>query len=90
MLIRKLLLRIALIILVVAGGVLSYEMYETNLAHSTFERYYTFRGCSELIDKTPTYGDCRIANGQEIKIVLYKGRWYLSGDLPMHFGNITF
>ena len=75
-----------LIIVIAAGGFLSYTVYQTNLAHTTFERYYAFRGCVELIDKTDTYADCKLANGQTIKIVLYKGAWYLDGDLPSGWG----
>jgi hypothetical protein len=69
---------------------LSYTIYQTSLAHTTFERYYAFRGCVALIDKTDTYGDCRLANGQTIKMVLYNGRWYLDGDLPSPWGDFTF
>ncbi len=73
----------------IVAGILGYTMYQTNMAHTTFERYYAFRGCSGLLDKTDTYGDCKLANGQEIKMVLYKGGWYLDGDLPMTWGNLT-
>lgn len=69
---------------------MAYKIYEVNLAHTTFDRYYSFRGCSKLIDRTDTYGDCTLPDGQQIKIVLYKGEWYLDGDLPLHWGNFTF
>lgn len=72
-----------IISVVVIGGIfLAYQVYTTNLAHSTFERYYAFRGCTQLLDKTDTYGDCKLANGQTIKIVLIDGRWFLDGDGP--------
>ena len=51
-------------------------------AHSTFANYYKFRGCVELIEKTDTYGICKLSSGQTIKIVLFNGKWYLNGDLP--------
>lgn len=51
-------------------------------AHSTFEEYYAFRGCASLIARTDTYGICRLADGSQIKIVQYEGRWFLDGDLP--------
>ncbi|MDE2037832.1 MAG: hypothetical protein KGI69_01240 [Patescibacteria group bacterium] len=54
-------------------------------AHSTFEDYYAFRGCSQLIERTPDSGTCRTASGNVIKIVQYRGRWYLDGDLPSCF-----
>ena len=71
-------------IVIVALGVtfLGYQVYTTNKAHTTFDRYYAFRGCTQLIDKTDTYGDCKTAGGQSIKIVLINGRWYLDGDGP--------
>ena len=77
-------------ILVLLVGFLSRKIYATNLAHTTFERYYAFRGCAHLIDRTDTYGNCTLANGQQIKIVLYKNRWYLDGDLPSPYGDFTF
>jgi len=52
-------------------------------AHSTFENYYTFRGCVELLATTTDSGTCRTGSGQTIKIVLYDGRWFLDGDLPV-------
>jgi hypothetical protein len=52
-------------------------------AHSSFDKYYAFRGCSQLIERTDTYGICQTASGQTIKIVLYKNRWFLDGDLPV-------
>jgi uncharacterized protein YxeA len=69
---------ILLIVLVVGIGQILY----LRKAHSTFENYYTFRGCQELIQKTDTYGTCRLMSGQVIKIILYDGKWYLDGDLP--------
>lgn len=51
-------------------------------AHSTFENYYAFRGCKQLIKRTDTYGICKLSSGQQIKIVKYQNKWYLDGDLP--------
>ncbi len=51
-------------------------------AHGSFENYYAFRGCTQLLEKTPTYGICKIASGDTIKIILIDGRWYLEGDGP--------
>lgn len=67
----------------IAGGVFAaYQVYATNLAHTTFERYYAFRGCTELVDKTDTYAHCKVAGGETIKLVLIDGKWYLDGDGP--------
>jgi hypothetical protein len=71
---------VALVVLAAAFG--AYQVYTTNLAHTTFERYYAFRGCVHLVDKTDTYGDCTLADGSAIKIVLIGGKWYLDGDGP--------
>lgn len=54
-------------------------------AHSTFENYYVFRGCTQLLKKTSNYGLCKTNTGQTIKIVKFQGRWFLDGDLPCGF-----
>jgi hypothetical protein len=54
-------------------------------AHSTFENYYSFRGCHQLLEKTDNYGTCRISDDKIIKIVKFQGKWYLDGDLPCGF-----
>jgi hypothetical protein len=60
-------------------------------AHSTFENYYAFRGCVQLLDKTDDYGICKTNSGQTIKIVKYQNKWYLDGDLPWAcLGGICF
>ena len=53
-----------------------------NIAHSSFENYYNFRGCVELVEKTDTYGTCKLASGKIIKLVKFKEKWFLDGDLP--------
>lgn len=77
----------ALVILVIVladVAVYATANYFTYLrkAHSTFENYYEFRGCAQLLEKTDTYGTCKISSGETIKIVKYNSRWYLDGDLP--------
>ncbi|MBU6389224.1 hypothetical protein KGQ71_01780 [Patescibacteria group bacterium] len=51
-------------------------------AHSSFENYYAFRGCQQLLERTSDYGVCRTDSGAVIKIVKYQDKWYLDGDLP--------
>lgn len=51
-------------------------------AHASFESYYAFRGCVQLIEKTDDYGVCRTGSGQTVQIVKYQDKWYLDGDLP--------
>jgi hypothetical protein len=59
-------------------------------AHSTFENYYKFRGCVQLLQRTDTYGICKVNSGETIKIVKYQNKWYLDGDLPVCTFNICF
>ena len=54
-------------------------------AHSTFENYYQFRGCVELLEKTDTSATCRLASGKTITIVEINNKWYLQGDGPGMF-----
>jgi hypothetical protein len=82
MLKNKSLWTVAALMLIAGGGFAAYQVYATNLAHTTFERYYAFRGCVQLIDRTDTYAGCRLADGQTIKLVLIDGKWYLDGDGP--------
>lgn len=51
-------------------------------AHSTFENYYAFRGCADLLQREEDSGLCKTNNGQTIKIVKFENKWYLDGDLP--------
>ncbi len=66
----------------IAGGLLVYWFSLLNVAHSSFDDYYRFRGCQQLVEKTDTYGTCKLADGKIIKIVLTNGKWYLDGDGP--------
>ncbi len=52
-------------------------------AHSTFENYYVFRGCTRLVKRTNTYGLCQLSSGQTIKLVKFENKWFLDGDLPI-------
>jgi hypothetical protein len=72
-----------IILLAVVFGI--YQVLYLRKAHSTFENYYAFRGCVQLIKKTQDYGICKISSGQTIKIVKFDNRWFLDGDLPCGF-----
>jgi len=87
---NKPLIAIVICVFVLLGAFAVYENHKVNLAHSTFENYYMFRGCTELLSRDDTSGTCKTANGQTIKIVKYQNAWYLDGDLPMHWGNFGF
>lgn len=75
-------------VLLVFGLVFIKQFITVRKAHSTFENYYAFRGCEQLIKRTSTYGICKTSGGQTIEIVVFRGKWYLDGDLPNCFGNI--
>ncbi len=51
-------------------------------AHSTFDNYYAFRGCTQLISQTATSGVCKTTSGDTITIVQINNQWYLQGDGP--------
>ena len=71
---------IVIIVIVAVFG--AYQVRLLNIAHSTFQNYYQFRGCTQLVEKTDTYGICKLASGQVIKIVEIQNKWYLDGDGP--------
>jgi len=73
---------IILVALIIFG---SYQVITLNKAHSTFDNYYAFRGCAQLISQTDDTGVCKLASGQIIKIVKFENKWYLDGDLPCGF-----
>lgn len=82
---NKKILKIAITVAIVIGAFCLYQYFYLQKAHSTFENYYAFRGCVQLIEKTDDYGICKIADGKTIKIVKNTGKWYLDGDLPCGF-----
>lgn len=71
----------ALLIIIVLLAINQFFILQK--AHSTFENYAAFRGCVSVIKKTGQYGLCKLSSGQIIKIVLFKNKWYLDGDLPL-------
>ncbi len=83
--IKKKYIIILLAIFLVLSAFAAYYIYYLNMAHSTFENYYAFRGCTTLVEKTDTYGICNTDSGQTIKIVKFQNAWYLDGDLPCSF-----
>jgi hypothetical protein len=79
---KKIYYALILIILVVVAIFGIKQVRILNVAHSSFDNYYRFRGCEKLIEKTDTYGTCTTYSGERIKIVLISGKWYLEGDGP--------
>ena len=72
-------------VIVLFGIFVIYNMITTYKAHETFEGYCQRRGL--VVEKKESdYGYCKnLRTGKEYKIVLFKGRWYLDGDLPCGF-----
>jgi hypothetical protein len=70
-------------VLIISFG--TYQVLYLKKAHSTFENYYAFRGCRQLLEKTQDYGLCKTNSGETIKIVKFQNKWYLDGDLPCGF-----
>lgn len=68
----------AIILIIAALGF--YQIHTLQVAHSSFENYYRFRGCVELLEKTDTYATCKISSGEIIKIVKVGDKWFLEGD----------
>lgn len=74
---------IVLACFVLIGGVFAVSEWNyLRIAHSTFDNYYAFRGCTQLVSRADTSGACKLANGQTITIVEFNNKWYLQGDLP--------
>jgi hypothetical protein len=74
------------VVILIGAAFLAWWFHRLEVAHSSFENYYAFRGCTDLIERTDTYGICKTKSGETIKIVLYEGRWFLDGDLPCSSG----
>ncbi len=79
---KKLIVFLVALLILLALILIMTQFLILRRAHSTFENYFAFRGCSQLLERTDTYGLCRLTSGQVIKIVEYQGRWFLNNDLP--------
>ncbi len=79
---KKVIIGVVIFVVVAAGALAIDQYFVLQKAHSTFDNYYAFRGCTQLIEKTDTYGTCKLSDGTTIKIVLINGKWYLDGDGP--------
>lgn len=77
---------ILLVIVILFILLAASEIAALRVAHSSFDNYYKFRGCVQLINRTDDAGFCKLNSGAVIKIVEYNGKWYLDGDLPVSCG----
>jgi uncharacterized membrane protein YqiK len=82
---KKIIVIVIIILVVTIFTFAINQVFYLQKAHSTFDNYYSFRGCTQLLSRTDSYGICKIASGKTIKIVRFQGKWYLDGDLPCGF-----
>ncbi len=75
---------------VITIGIGASQIALLQKAHASFKNYAAFRGCQTVTSRTDTSGACTLASGQNIKIVQFRGRWYLDGDLPFCLNNMCF
>ncbi|HUX35546.1 MAG TPA: hypothetical protein VMV71_00770 [Candidatus Paceibacterota bacterium] len=87
---KKTWLAAGLVVIAIIAVFAISQIYTLRKAHSTFENYYAFRGCVQLLARTDTYGMCRLASGEVLKIVEFRGKWYLDGDLPFCVSSFCF
>jgi hypothetical protein len=79
---KKIIIAVVGIIVLVLVVLAIDQIFILQKAHSTFDNYYAFRGCVQLLSRTDTSGVCKTASGDTITIVLINGKWYLQGDGP--------
>ena len=79
---KKIMWAIILLVIVAIASFALDQFFVLQKAHSTFDNYYAFRGCTQLISTTTTSGVCKTASGDTITIVVINGKWYLQGDGP--------
>ncbi|MCX6822661.1 MAG: hypothetical protein NTX91_01505 [candidate division SR1 bacterium] len=73
------------ILIILISAFLIYQMRTTYHAHDTFDGYCKRRGLV-VISQQADFGYCKsIATNKQYKIVLFKGRRFLDGDLPCGF-----
>ncbi|MCL5431617.1 MAG: hypothetical protein M1484_00795 [Patescibacteria group bacterium] len=80
--VRKLAVLIVAVLVILVAAVAVSQWLTLRRAHSSFENYYAFRGCVQLLSKTADSGTCKTNSGETIKIVKFNNKWYLNGDLP--------
>lgn len=88
----QILLAAVILVIVFLAAVTANQAMILQKAHSSFEDYYAFRDCRQLLAKSATSATCETSGGQVIKLVEYQNKWYLDGDLPacIFHGTICF
>ena len=80
---RKRLLPVVAVVALAFVGLVAYQALRVRNAHASFDSYYAFRGCTQLLQRGSDFGVCSTQSGQVIKIVQYGGKWYRDGDGPV-------
>ena len=79
---KKIVLIITIVIIVILSIFVIQQLLVLQKAHSTFNNYYIFRECVQLLEKTDVSGVCKTKSGSIITIVKIDNKWYLKGDGP--------
>lgn len=79
---KKIILAVVGVIIIVFVVLAIDQFVVLQKAHSTFDNYYAFRRCVQLLSRTDTSGVCKTVSGEAITIVEINGKWYLQGDGP--------
>ena len=79
---KRIIVAIVILLVAAAAAFALGQFFLLQKAHGTFDNYYAFRGCTQLISTTTTSGVCKTASGDTITIVEINGEWYLQGDGP--------
>ena len=75
-------LQLVLGAIIIVGVLFTWQVLYLQKAHSTFENYAAFRGCTSITSHEETSGTCTTATGQTVQIVQFDNKWFLAGDLP--------
>lgn len=81
-------IQIALALVVILFIYAGSQVLMLQKAHSTFDNYAAFRGCTHITSRTDSVGRCVTDSGQSVTIVKFDNRWFLQGDLPVCMINI--
>lgn len=82
---KERLLKIIMVVVSMAIIIVISQIIYLHKAHSTFDNYYRFRGCVQLLNKTDTSAQCTLPSGQVITLEQINNKWYLQGDGPGKF-----
>ncbi len=76
-------LQVLIVAIIVLGTFCLWQVLYLQKAHSTFDNYAAFRGCTQITSQTDTQGTCTTGSGQSVTIVKFNNKWFLQSDLPV-------